>query len=198
MTIYIIRHGETLANKEKRFAGITDVPLTPFGEEQAKQVGIKLKDVSLEAIYCSDLSRAHQTATHIQSHHQVPLTTDARFREMNFGMWEGLTFEEIKRNHANELDQWFKNFATYVVPEGESVSHVYNRVSLAYEGLLSEHGKDSKKNIAIVAHGGVIQALLSYILYGNIDGYWRFGIDNCGLTKIEYVMGMPVLKSLNQ
>ena len=50
MTIYIIRHGETLANKEKRFAGITDVPLTPFGEEQAKQVGIKLKDVSLEAI----------------------------------------------------------------------------------------------------------------------------------------------------
>lgn len=197
MFIYLIRHGETFANVAKEFAGITDVALTENGKEQAKEAMSKLSNVAFDHVYSSDLIRAHHTALKIceaQSIQPMPLK---ELREMNFGIWEGKTFKEIQKSDPERLNSWFVDFENFKVPEGESVKEMFERVTNAYKKIIEPHSLDSDTKIAIVAHGGVIQALLSYLCYENESGYWKFKIDNCGINKIEYVMGYPVIQGIN-
>lgn len=197
MNIYFVRHGESVANEQKRFAGVWDVPLNEKGVMQAQQAGEKLKNLTFEGIYASDLKRAFHTAEHIAAHHKTDITPMPAFREVNFGSWEGKTYAEIKALDQDGLDKWIEDYKTFAAHGGESVCDVYKRTSEAYEALVKKHGKNSNANILIVAHGGVIQTLLSHICYGDLSGYWRFGVDNCGISRVEYVMGYAVVKTLN-
>ena len=198
MKVYLIRHGETTANNEKRFAGVMDVSLTPKGELQAEQAGEKLKTVEFDAFYCSDLKRAMDSATIIGKYQTLKPTVLSELREMNFGIWEGKRMAEIKDQDSVLLDKWFKDFDNFVVPSGESVKEMFERVTKAYKKIIEPYNMDDDVKIAIIAHGGVIQALLSYLCYGDNTGYWRFRVDNCGINTIEYVMGYPVIRGLNQ
>jgi len=198
MTIYLIRHGETIANVEKKFAGIWDVELTENGIQQGIQAGIKLKAVQFEAVYCSDLQRAQKTAEKITAHHSIELKPLSSLREMNFGIWEHKKMSEIRISDAELLNQWFADFENFIVPGGESVKEMFERVTTAYKSIIEPYSLDSDTNIAIVAHGGVIQALLSFLCFGDCSGYWKFRIDNCGINKIEYAMGYPVIQGINQ
>lgn len=198
MTIYLIRHGETTANVSKIFAGISDVALTEKGITQAIRVAEKLKGIKLDALYSSDLMRAIDTAKSIADLQNIEIQSLNAFREMNFGVWEGMRFSEIQASDPDRLQKWFDDFEHFVVPGGESVKEMFERVTEAYNGIIMQYGMDSHRQIAIVAHGGVIQALLSYLCFGNVSGYWKFRVDNCGLNKIEYVMGQPVIQALNQ
>lgn len=198
MTIYLIRHGETTANVEKKFAGVWNVNLTDKGIAQAVLAGEKLKDIQFDEIYCSSLKRAMDTAEIIVKHQvKKPVVMDA-FMEMNFGIWEGKSFGEIKASEPVLLDQWFKDFEHFVVPEGESVKEMFERVTTAYKGIIEPYSTDDDVKICIVAHGGVIQALLSYLCFGDNNGYWKFRVENCGINKIEYAMGYPVIQAINQ
>lgn len=198
MIIYLIRHGETSANVEKRFAGVTDVELTEKGVGQAILAGEKLKDIQFDAIYSSTLKRAHETAKIIAKHQTVEVEALDTLKEMNFGIWEDRKLSEIKAKDGALLNQWFIDFETFKVPEGESVKEMFDRVTTAYKTIIAPHALDSDTRIAIVAHGGVIQTLLSFLCFGDNTGYWKFRIDNCGVNKIEYVMGYPVIQGINQ
>ena len=199
MKIYLIRHGETHANANKRFAGHWDVDLTEKGKSQAQRVAEKLKACTFEKVSVSDLKRAKETAEAILVHHKsiTPVFTSL-LREMNFGRWEQKTFAEIKENEEPLLKQWFADFQHFMVPEGESVLSLYERVVAVYEEMIAGVDTESDTNYLIVAHGGVIQCLLSYFCYGDVSGYWRFRIDNCKVNCIEYSMGMPVVQAINQ
>lgn len=198
MTIYLIRHGETTANVAKRFAGSLDVELTEKGVSQAILTGEKLKEIQFDAVYCSDLKRAKDTAVLLCKHQQVQPISLPAFREMNFGIWEGKMFSEIKATDDALLSQWFSDFEHFKVPEGESVKEMFERVTNAYKNIIKPYSLDSETKIAIIAHSGVIQTLLSYLCYGDSTGYWRFKIDNCGINKIQYSMGYPVVQGINQ
>lgn len=198
MIVYFIRHGETTANATKTFAGVSDVDLTEKGIEQAKQASEKLKDIKLDAIYSSDLKRAVETAKYIADKQALTVQSNRLFREMNFGIWEGKQFAEIKASAPERLQMWFDDFENFVVPEGESVKEMFERVTEAYKHLIAKHGIDTDVQIAIVAHGGVIQALLSFLCFNNVSGYWKFKVENCGINKIEYVMGDSIIQALNQ
>lgn len=198
MTIYLIRHGETTANVAKRFAGAWDVALTEKGVGQAILTGEKLKDIAFDAVYCSDLNRAHETANLICKHQSVSPIALESLREMNFGIWEGKMFDEIKAHDSELLDKWFSDFDAFKVPEGESVKEMFERVTKAYKNIIEPYSLDADVKIAIIAHGGVIQALLSHLCYGDNSGYWRFRIDNCGINKVHYSMGYPVVQAINQ
>lgn len=198
MTIYLIRHGETTANVEKRFAGISDVELTEKGVGQAVLAGEKLKELAFDAIYSSTLKRAHETAKIIAKHQTAEVVALDTLKEMNFGIWEDKKLSEIKSQDGALLNQWFVDFETFVVPEGESVKEMFERVTTAYKTIIEPYSLDSDTKIAIVAHGGVIQSLLSFLCFGDNTGYWKFRIDNCGVNKIEYVMGYPVIQGINQ
>lgn len=198
MKIYLIRHGETTANDEKRFAGVLNVNLTEKGVGQAVLTGEKLKEIAFDAIYSSDLIRAQETARLISTHQAVSPVILPSLREMNFGIWEGLKMAEIKEKDGELINQWFVDFEHFVVPEGESVKEMFERVTEAYNKIIAPYSKDDDIKIAIVAHGGVIQALMSYLCFGDNTGYWKFRIENCGIAIVEYVMGYPVIRALNQ
>jgi broad specificity phosphatase PhoE len=186
MRVYLIRHGQTHANAQKRFAGHWDVALTEKGEAQAAAVAEKLKDVNFTKAVASDLQRARITAETILKHQpELPLAINPEFREMNFGSWEEKTFVEIAEAEPVLLKQWFDDYKAFEVPQGESVQALYNRVVAAYEAYIADGDKEA-------------QSLLSYLCYGDLSGYWRFKIDNCKINCIEYVMGMPIVRAINQ
>lgn len=198
MEIYLIRHGETTANVEKRFAGALDVPLTEKGISQAILAGEKLKDIKFDGFYCSNLSRAYETAKLIGKHQNQNPIPLKELQEMNFGIWEGKKMKEIQMENGDLLNQWFVDFDNFQVPEGESVKELFERVTNAYKKIIEPFSLDSDTKIAIVAHGGVIQSLLSYLCFGDNTGYWKFRIENCGINRLEYVMEYPVIRSINQ
>ncbi len=195
MNVYLVRHGQTYANAEQKFAGIWDVSLNEIGEAQARRASEKLNAVTFDKIYASDLKRAFNTAEAIANGADIEPTP--AFRELNFGNWEKKTIAEIKAMDQDGFFEWVKAYETFNAHGGESVTELYERVSAAYDAIVAAHGEDSDKNVLIVAHGGVIQALMSHICYGNISGYWRFRIDNCGINRVEYVMGYPVVRQIN-
>ena len=198
MNVYFIRHGETHANENHQFAGFWDVDLTERGRMQAEIVSDKLRDIHFHKIFSSDLIRARRTCEPIARCRAVePLYTEA-LREMNFGSWEGLTFGEIKANYPELLDKWFKSYDDFQVPSGESTKQMYRRVIDFYKKNVLEDERDKDINILFVAHGGVIQAILSHLCYGDVSGFWRFQVDNCSINRVEYVMGYPVIKSINK
>src|SRR3989344_6985915 len=96
--IHLVRHGQTLWNEMHKLQGWSDIPLTAKGKEQAKEVANRLRGHTIHAIYSSTLSRARETAEEIARHHNLSVQTEDSFKEAGFGVFEGMTWEEIS-NH---------------------------------------------------------------------------------------------------
>lgn len=196
MKIYFVRHGESVANKEGVFSGRIDVALTEKGFAQAQKAGEKLKDRGISKIYASPLQRAHNTAKEINKFLKKEILINKDLMEMSFGEWEGKKHSEVI-----SIDERILNFDAeenfkYSPKGGESIIDVYCRTSKVYEAIV-KNAKDDD-NILIVAHGGVINALMSHIVYGDYTGYWKFRIDNCTINMVEIVMGEPVVNLINK
>ncbi len=165
LLIYLIRHGETQYNRQNRFNGRTDSPLTEIGVSEAHRQGRVLSEViepgTALRIVSSPLGRAVHTAEIIRD--QMPLTgyeieTDERLTEISFGEWEGLTIDEIKHRFPGEWEKRHQNMWTYVVPGGESYEMVARRTR---DWLHEAHG-----SMVVVTHGGVERVLRG--LYGRL------------------------------
>ena len=172
LLIYLIRHGETQYNRQNRFNGRTDSPLTEIGVSEAHRQGRVLSEV-IEAgnalrIVSSPLGRAVHTAEIIRD--QMPLTgyeieTDERLTEISFGAWEGLTIDEIKHRFPGEWEKRHQNMWTYVVPGGESYALVDRRA----RAWLAEQNGESR--LIVVSHG-----LIGRVLRGAYGGLPREAI----------------------
>ncbi|MDP2598747.1 MAG: class I tRNA ligase family protein [Candidatus Liptonbacteria bacterium] len=152
---FIIRHGETDWNKNKRFQGSTDIPLNETGIAQAKITAEALKAKKVNLVITSPLLRAKQTAEIIAKTCGAEIIVENDLRERNFGEWEGLGHEEIKSKYSEEsfarrLDPDFK------IPGGESWGEVAKRV---WDIFQKHHSANGHKNVAIVGHGGVSRIL---------------------------------------
>jgi len=190
MKAILVRHGETDANVEGRYAGWADVALTEKGVEQAHYAKERLKGQKIDLIVTSDLVRARHTAQIINEAYGCEIKVDEAFREMSFGVWELLTLEDIKAQSPEQLQLWWDDYLDYCTPEGESVRGLYNRVNGAFEEYKKAY---EGKTVMFVSHSGVMRGILSKEISGNVDGYWKFKVENCGISIIEYVDGFPVL-----
>lgn len=194
LEIIFVRHGESITNKNKVFCGWTNSKLTNEGILQAERVSDKLKNEKLNMIISSDLDRCYKTAYIINKEHGIDIIKESGLRELNFGKWEGLSYNEICSKYPVESKLWQNDYINFAPPEGESLKEMYNRVNSVYKSI-----KENKKGkILIVSHSGVIRAILSEEICGSIDGYWKFNICNCGITRLKYVHGYPVLIAVNQ
>lgn len=191
MKVFLVRHGETYANCEKKFAGWTDTQLTPKGIQQGKSASEKIDMTKIDVIITSDLSRAVDTATYIKKDVNLEITKLQAFREMHFGDWEDLTAGEMRKNDGAAVDAWWADYVNYKTPNGESLKGMYERVTEGYEKILNNH---RGKNILLVSHSGVMRAILSKELCDSVEGYWKFRIENCAVIEIEYVDDFPVIK----
>lgn len=196
MKCYLLRHGESKANIENLFCGHTDAMLTPKGMAQAVAAAEKLSEINFDRIYSSDLSRARKTAE-LVSMERCTINFDNRLREMHFGIFEGLTYKRICDEHPLAYQHWSQDFSKHAPPCGESMQEVYDRVVACFEEIIEEARRNDVENLLIVSHSGVIRSLLSYLFFNELSGYWRFKVDNCGITVIEWEDDYWMLNQMN-
>ena len=153
VTVWLVRHGRTAWNADRRFQGWTDVPLDEIGRSQAIELRSELEGVSFNAIWSSDLSRAMETAELAAG----PPTIDARLREMDFGDIEGSVWDQLD----GETREGLKRFDGFVAPGGEAADAFQARVFEFLDELPA--GRH-----LVVAHGGVLRAV------GRVCGDERF------------------------
>lgn len=152
----VVRHGETVWNLEERLQGHQDSPLTQNGVRQAEAVAQRLCAEQFEALYSSDLPRARRTAEIIANRTGHPIRIDARLRERNFGIFEGLTKSEMAERYPEEYRQYLSGDVDRPVPDGESRRVKYVRVTACFEDLAAAH---IGRRIVVVTHGGVLADL---------------------------------------
>jgi probable phosphoglycerate mutase len=159
-TVIVVRHGETRWNCESRFQGQSDSPLSELGERQARAVGERLATLHIDVLYSSDLGRALQTARLIAGTTGHEVVIDRRLRERNFGVFEGLTIEDIEAQHPEVLVLWRSRDPDYMIPGGESAGATYQRVVACLDELAARH---SGKTIAVVSHGLALDAFYRHV-----------------------------------
>jgi alpha-ribazole phosphatase len=194
ITLWLVRHGQTDWNAQKRYQGHSDIPLNATGEAQAQQIAERLVSERLHAIISSDLRRTVQTADAIAAHHNLDIQLEPRLRESNFGVFEGLRYKDVIDQHKLMAEAWFADPEN--PPEGgEKLSEVAARVSVAIATLIAQFA--SNKRLVLIGHGGALRLLLCHLLEMPSNQYWRFNLDPCSLTRVNVYPGGAILVRLN-
>ena len=183
LQVYLVRHGETVWNAERRIQGQSDSPLTEKGEQQAWQVGERVKHLGITHIIASDLGRTRCTAEIIADACGCSVTLDPRLRELNMGVLEkrpldGLTAEE---------EQWRATLVNGTeggrIPEGESMTEMAKRMHAALNACLD---LPAGSRPLLVSHGMALGALVSTILGLPAYAERRLRLRNCSLSRVDY------------
>ena len=190
----LLRHGQTPNSVEKRYAGLSDVPLTEVGVQQAAAAGKRLASAGLTAIVTSPLLRAVRTAEEVAAATGAPVEADEGFRETDFGAWDGLTFAEVRERWPDELTAWLADPAV-APPGGESFADVSTRVTGALRRVLAGH---RGQTVLIVSHVTPIKTLVASALLAPPAALYRMHLDVAALCQVDwYADGPAVLRSFN-
>lgn len=159
--MYLVRHGVTQWNLDKKIQGITDIPLHEKGKEQARILGEKLAhEGEYSIIFSSPLLRAYETAQIIREYCDVPLVTNALLQEIDFGKWDKRKTDSFKGEERKDFEQWLKNPTLVSPPEGETVYDVQNRIRLFLHG---NNPSRYTKPVIVVCHQ-IVGAVLTCTL----------------------------------
>lgn len=154
--LVLIRHGQTDWNVGMRIQGETDIALNAVGRAQAQRLAQALADETLHHVISSDLQRAHDTAAPLARATGAALRQDPGLRERAFGIFEGLSFEEIEQRHPEGATRWRQRDPDFGPEGGETLQAFYDRSVAAAQRLAAAHVGEA---IALVAHGGVLDCL---------------------------------------
>lgn len=190
----LVRHGQTMWNREQIFRGQTDVPLSPEGLAQAEATALALKEVPLAAVYTSRLTRARQTAVAIASYHGLTPQEEPGLLDMSFGAWEGLGVEEVAERYPELYRRWRTAPHTVTFPGGEGLAEVRRRVEELLARLPAKH---PGQTICLVSHRVVNKVLLLAVLGLGNEHFWRIEQDTCCLNRFHYTNGSFIVSTIN-
>lgn len=160
---YVVRHPETEWNRQRRYQGWSNIPLSAHGEEQCRQLIQRLSRLTdIALVLASDLERCRIVAEPVATRLAKPLLLLPTLRELNFGLWEGLTFSEIEQRYPQEQTAWLDDPSRVAPPGGETLEQLETRVQQALQPY-------EQQNALIVTHGGVLATINS--LWGQAD-FW--------------------------
>jgi 2,3-bisphosphoglycerate-dependent phosphoglycerate mutase len=184
-SLTLIRHGQSTYNVANRFTGNVDVPLTPSGEEEARQAGNKLTGIVFSMAYTSKLVRAQETLRIILEVIQqtaIPVIKNAALDERMYGNLQGLNKADIAIKYGEaQLDIWRRSYDVRP-PGGESLEDTFNRIVPFYKSTIEPNLQDAK-NILVVAHGNSLRALMMYLE----------NISPVAIAKVNIPTGAPRL-----
>jgi probable phosphoglycerate mutase len=155
-TLLLIRHGETAWNAEHRIQGHLDIPLSPSGFRQAQRLAERLAGEAIAAVYSSELARAWFTALPLAERLGLEVAAEPRLRERSFGIFEGLTLDEVAHQHPQEFAHWRGRDPDWLLEGGESGRPLIDRVLAALQDIVARHHGST---IAVVSHGGVLDVV---------------------------------------
>ena len=178
--LYLVRHGESEANAQKRYTGITDVDLSCKGRIQAEAAGRKLASKKISGVYSSPLKRARETAGIIcrqTNFDESKIIIRDCLIEVNFGLFENMTWNEIESGYKEESEKWILIGHKYKFPQGEGYEDIIKRIALFIDEV--------PDNSLIVTHFGVIQSILIYLGIAHDTNLWNFTISNGDIIAIN-------------
>ncbi len=188
--VYLLRHAHV--GREETFIGHLDIPLSSQGVQESQEWAQRMEDLELDALYCSDLLRATQTAEPLLDRLTLQPQLLADLRERNMGDWEGLSWEDVTRRYPEDSRHYLKNWAG-AIPGGESLSQMKRRVLAAWKEIWSQ----SWDRAMIIAHGGTNRILLAEFLGIPDRNFFRIAQDHLRMNWIEFTEGTPTIKMIN-
>ena len=183
MKLLLIRHGQTDWNLLGKYQGQTDIALSGEGIRQADLLAQNFPVDTLDIIYTSDLQRAFMTAERLAEKFSAPLYADKALRELNFGAWEGLTYQEISERWPQEVKNLFGAPEKLQIPEGETFLMLQRR---AMDKIHEIRAENEGKNVAVVAHGAISKAILTALLHIPLHYVWMLRQDNTAVNILRF------------
>ena len=187
MNIIFIRHGSTILNEKKVYGGILDEEISKKGIIQIENIKKYIENIKFNEVYTSPLKRAIQSTKLLTENYKI----DNRLSEMNFGIFEGLSYSEIEKNYPEESKAWIQDTLNYKIPKGENLMDVFNRAKVFIQNMSNKNG-----NVLAVTHGGVIGCALS-LVFNQYDYFYKFKIMHGTASVISIEDGYMYIKAVN-
>lgn len=196
--ISLIRHASVAENRQHRFIGSTDPKLTDEGQQEAQRLSTLLSNQDFDRVWCSPLHRTRQTLDAIQSQSapaaELPEAESLDdLREIDFGQWEGRTFDELSRDDPQLVAQWEKDGEAFAFPGGEVIADFRVRV----DRILKRIASDDADSFVLVTHGGVIRHLICRYLGYSMSRSLTFQVAPASVTTLEVHGDDAMLTALN-
>jgi alpha-ribazole phosphatase/probable phosphoglycerate mutase len=191
-TLLLIRHAQSTMSG--RFCGHSDAPLSEAGREQLPHVVRCLERWPVTRVYTSDLKRAYDTAAAIATGRSLPLVMRPGLREINFGAWEGRSWEEIEATDPAGASAWLAQYPLLAAPGGQSLSDYRMQVESELAAIRSESDGHCA---AVVTHGGFIRTALATILGIPEKSMHRIEVEHGGVTALNHSGGSWALRGVN-
>lgn len=188
--IYLLRHGHTPITGT--YVGSTDCGLSKKGVTQIKEFAKSNRFLSIQHIIASPMLRCVQTVEHLNL--DVPVEYHPMLREIDFGLWEGLTFAEVSEQYPEQCQKWFNHPSSFSFPDGESIPSFHDRV----HNILPIIKRYNDKDLLVVAHGGVIRHLICLYLGVSFEKFDNLRLDVAHYAMLEFYDDHAVLAQLNR
>lgn len=185
--IWLVRHGETPWNAERRVQGWEDIGLNQTGIEQARALGLHIKKLTqagqpLDAIYTSDLKRAHATAQTVATEVNLPLNIHPGVRERHFGVLQGLVYDEMDAHAPEAAAVWRSRDPNAELPGGESLGFFHNRVVRAIDEIAARH---LGQRVMVVSHGGAMDIIWRHANQVSLQVPRQAPLLNASLNRLK-------------
>lgn len=194
MRLLLIRHAEPSEEAHGRCYGSLDIGLSSRGQLRARLLARTLERVPLVAVYTSPRTRALETAQPLAALHGLPATVDEALREIDFGDFEGRSYDEIRLAAPDLYRAWMETPTHVHFPGGESYQLLRRRALAAMHAIRSRHAGETA---AIVSHGGILRALLADCLAMADDAVFRLDQSYGGLSVIDWLDDSPLVRVVN-
>ena len=183
MKLFFIRHGQTDWNVEGRIQGSKDIELNETGIRQAEELGRKIVDseYKFSKIYSSPKKRALKTAEILSNYTDIEYIPIEGLQEINFGNWEGISWEDVKSKYPDEYFEWHEKRGDTKPPNGESYFEMLDRVLIALHKIIDEN----TDNVAIVTHSAVIMCLQCYLTNTSFNKMLKFKTENASIVEVD-------------
>lgn len=192
--LILIRHGQTEWNVLGRYQGQTDVALSPLGVEQAEKLAAHFPADKIEAVYASDLKRAMKTAGCVAERFGLTVHPCKELRELNFGDWEGLTYDEIVAKWPDALQNFFQHPDILKIPHGESFPELRARALGCIEKIVAAHPDET---VAVFAHGAILRTILTAALHMDLKYVWTIRQFNTAVNIVTYTESGTTVELIN-
>jgi broad specificity phosphatase PhoE len=194
LRLVLLRHAETDWNRQRRYQGWRDTPLSDAGRAQAEAASRLLAAEPLSAVWSSPLERARETAAAIARLQRLEVQIDDAFKEMRFGAWEGLTIEEVAGGHAEAYRVWRETPHLAAVPGAETLADVRARALAGLETLREAH---DGQRICLVSHGITARVLILEALGLGLDRIWSLQLSASGISELEFRDDWSIVHRMN-
>jgi alpha-ribazole phosphatase len=194
-SIWLIRHGQTTLNRERRYQGSSDPPLTPYGQRQAEALAERLRRLPFDTAIVGPHQRAQATTETILRNRTATTIIDPRWAEVNHGAWEGLTYAEVRARFPAEAAARFSDPLHGRASGGESLAEVAARVGAAWRELPQRYPGG---RLLIVTSATPIQIVLCLFSGTPIAEHWRWRVDLGSVTAFDSYASATILRVANE